>query len=115
MTVRDALMAAGLPIGSTPSFVTSGLGAERDDGALQVYEARDLLERVSIRPDEIEISLSERATETIGRDKIVAPWSKPPTRVQREIIAPPEGSGMIRARCLRTPVRDCSPRSRRPG
>jgi site-specific DNA recombinase len=91
MRVLDALMAAGLPIQSTRSFATGGLGDERDDGALHAEGARDLLDRVSIRPDEIEISLSAGATETIGRSTIVIPWSKPPTRVRRDIIAPPEG------------------------
>jgi site-specific DNA recombinase len=91
MTMLDALMAAGLRIGSTSSFATRGLRDERNDGALQVDEAQDLLERVSIRPHEIEIRLSAGATETIGRGTIVIPWSKPPTRVQRDIIAPPEG------------------------
>jgi site-specific DNA recombinase len=91
MTVLDALIGAGLPIGSTRSFVTSGRGDARDDGALRDDGARDLLERVSIRPDEIEIRLSEGATETIRRGAIVVPWSKPPTRVQRDIIGPPEG------------------------
>jgi site-specific DNA recombinase len=75
------------------SFATSGRGDARDSGPLQDEGARDLVERVSIRSGEIEIRLSEGATETIGRGTIVVPWSKPPTRVQRDIIAPPEGQG----------------------
>ena len=51
---------------------------------------RDLVERVNVRPGEIEIELAHDAKDANRGGSIVVPWSKPPTRVRRDII-PHEG------------------------
>lgn len=90
--VVEALARADLLIQSPGSFETVRQEGEvRDVEAPQANGARKLLERVTVCSDGIEIRVSENATEAIRRDAIVVPWSKPPTRVQRDIIAPPEG------------------------
>ncbi len=52
---------------------------------------RQFVEKITIRPDAIEIALTLDAAAIAGNSSIVAKWSKPPTRVQREIIAPAQG------------------------
>jgi hypothetical protein len=52
---------------------------------------RQFAERITIRPGAIEIALTVDAAAIAGNSTILAPWSKPPTRVQREIIAPAQG------------------------
>jgi hypothetical protein len=52
---------------------------------------RQFVEKITIRPGAIEIALTLDAAAIAGNSSIVAPWSKPPTRVQREIIAPAQG------------------------
>ena len=52
---------------------------------------RQFVERITIRPGAIEITLTLDAAAIVGNSSLVAPWSKTPTRVQREIIAPAQG------------------------
>ena len=51
---------------------------------------RDLVERVDIRRDTIEIQLLSNTPKSDLLETIVAHWSKPPTRMQRDVIAPAE-------------------------
>ena len=52
---------------------------------------QDLIDRVAIRSGSIEISLITNAVGPDWPEKIAVPWSKLPTRVHRDIIAPAEG------------------------
>jgi len=52
---------------------------------------RQFVERITIRPGAIEIALTLDAAAIVGNSSVVASWSKTPTRVQREIIAPLQG------------------------
>ncbi len=73
----------------------SGPATGRCDDIVDVRAERrwvhEFVERITIRAGAIEIALTGKAAAIAGRGSIVAPWSKPPTRVQREIIAPAEG------------------------
>ncbi|MGO9774170.1 MAG: recombinase family protein [Roseiarcus sp.] len=52
---------------------------------------RQFVEKITIRPGAIEIALTLDAAAIAGNSSIVATWSKPPTRIQREIVAPAQG------------------------
>ncbi len=78
--VIDALATlAALPIDSD-----AGLDPARE-------RLRQFVERITIRPGAIEIALTLDAAAIVGNSAVVASWSKPPTRIQREIIAPAQG------------------------
>ena len=49
---------------------------------------RTLIERINIRPGKTEIELSDFVADKIGTKMILVPWSKRPTRVQRDLISP---------------------------
>ena len=59
--------------------------------ARRLTSVRTLVERVNVRPGAIEIELVEDAADTNRAKTIVVPWSKPSTRVQREVILPANG------------------------
>jgi hypothetical protein len=52
---------------------------------------RDVVKRIDIRSGKIEIVLVANAMGPDRPETIAVPWSKPPTRVRREVIAPVEG------------------------
>jgi site-specific DNA recombinase len=63
----------------------------QDSDARQVGIVPDLLERVDVRATTIEIRLTQSPAGTSRPSTIIVPWSKPPTRVQRDVIAPAQG------------------------
>jgi DNA invertase Pin-like site-specific DNA recombinase len=73
---------------ATLTALTIDLGASLDP---ERERLRQFIERITIRPGAIEITLTLDAAAIAGNSAIVATWSKPPTRVQREIIAPAQG------------------------
>ena len=77
----------------TPAtFGATGAPAITDDPiARRLTSVRTLVERVNVRPGAIEIELVEDAADTNRAKTIVVPWSKPSTRVQREVILPANG------------------------
>jgi DNA invertase Pin-like site-specific DNA recombinase len=52
---------------------------------------RNIIDRINVRPGVIEIELAIDATDARRAKTIVVPWSKPPTRVQRDVIARANG------------------------
>jgi len=73
---------------ATLTALTIDLGAGLDP---ERERLRQFVEKITIRPGAIEIALTLDAAAIAGNSSIVAKWSKPPTRVQREIIAPLQG------------------------
>jgi hypothetical protein len=73
---------------ATLTALTIDLGAGLDP---ERERLRQFVERITIRPGAIEIALTLDAAAIVGNSSLVAPWSKTPTRVQREIIAPAQG------------------------
>ena len=70
----------------------TGAGPIVDDPiARRSISVRTLVERVNVRPGAIEIELVENAADSRQAKTIVVPWSKPPTRVRREVILPAKG------------------------
>ncbi len=59
--------------------------------ACQTNAVPDLVERVDIRTSEIAVRLAEPDAATHRPEVIVVPWSRRPTRIQRDVIAPAEG------------------------
>jgi hypothetical protein len=57
----------------------------------QPSAVRDFVERVDIRPGTIDIRFVANAEGPDPPETIAVPWSKPPTSVQREVVAPAEG------------------------
>ena len=51
----------------------------------------DVVERVDIRPSEIEVRLTAGDAAINRPEAIIVPWSKRRTRVQRDVIAPAKG------------------------
>ena len=52
---------------------------------------RNIVERINVRPGVIEVELADDATDARRAKTIVVPWSKLPTRVQRDVVAAPNG------------------------
>jgi site-specific DNA recombinase len=90
--VLKALASAENGIGTSMRVNT---GAPRslsvDPLARQPSAIRDLVDRVDIRSGAIEIRVVANAVGLDRSETIAVPWSRPPTRVQREVIAPAEG------------------------
>ncbi len=68
----------------------TGAGPIADDPIAR-RSVRTLIERVNVQPLAIEIELVDDAADTNRAKTIVVPWSKPQTRVQREVILPKKG------------------------
>jgi site-specific DNA recombinase len=91
-TVIDALARGGRLEGISGIVSANGTGPNAEDfDARQVRIVQDLLERVDVSATTIAISLTESPAETSRPSTIVVPWSKPATRVQRDLIAPAQG------------------------
>ena len=83
---------AGVENGNTISGTLGNAGSLAIDlRARHTGVVRDLVERVDIRRDTIEIQLISDNARSDLLETIVAPWSKPPTRAQRDVIAAAEG------------------------
>ena len=52
---------------------------------------RTLVERINVQAGAIEIELAENAVDSSQARAIVVPWSKPPTRIQRDLMLPANG------------------------
>ena len=90
--VVDALTRGGHLEGTSEIVTANGLDPKAQDfEAGQIDAIRDLLERVDVSATRIEIRLVERPAETSRPSTIIVLWSKPATRVQRDVIAPAQG------------------------
>jgi site-specific DNA recombinase len=58
---------------------------------IQTDPIRDFVERIDVRTDAIEIRLLANAARPDRSEPIVVVWTKPTTRVQRDVIAPATG------------------------
>jgi site-specific DNA recombinase len=90
--VVDALAAGNLLNGGSGVIRANGVGSKAQDlDARQFGIIRDLLERLDVSATTIEIRFTESLDETPSPNTIIVPWSKPPTRLQRDLIAPAQG------------------------
>jgi site-specific DNA recombinase len=90
--VLKALAGAGDGTRTFGADVTSAPRANANyQLACQTNAVPDLVERVDMRPSEIEVRLTAGEVTTNRPEVIVVPWSKRSTRVQRDVIAPAEG------------------------
>ena len=90
--VLEALAGAAEAKGAPATLGPTGARLIGDDPvARRLTFFRTVVACVNVRPGAIEIALVESAADTNRAKTIVVPWSKPPTRVQREIILPAKG------------------------
>ena len=90
--VLKALAGAGDETRTFGADVTSAPRANANyQLACQTNAVSDVVERVDIRPSEIEVRFMAGEVTTNRPEVIVVPWSRRSTRVQRDVIAPAEG------------------------
>jgi site-specific DNA recombinase len=90
--VVAALTRGGHLEGTSEIVSANGLDHKAQDfEAGQIDAIRDLLERVDVSATGIEIRLAESPATTARPSIIIVLWSKPATRVQRDLIAPAQG------------------------
>ncbi len=76
----------------SPSMLGVGADEIDDDPAVRRSASiRNVIERVNVMPGKIEIELAGDVPDANPPKAIVLPWSKPPTRLQRELISPAAG------------------------
>ena len=78
--------------GASPTIGATAAGPTADDPfAHRSTSIRTLVERINLRLNAIEIEVADDATDADRAKTIVVPWSKSPTRVQRDVISPANG------------------------
>jgi site-specific DNA recombinase len=89
--INDALQ------GLRPAMPESGRGKEKGRDVKRDHDKHDaqmiqrLIERATITSSGIEITLGAEGIAQAGAADIRVPWTKPPTRVEREVLVPAEG------------------------